>query len=235
MGIRGTLALSLAALVVCFACATSAQAVTVLYVGDEVAAMTAPAVAKRLPGVRVVDSTGGTDSVAALAALEKAYDSQQIVVFDAGTNDDQEDQVSLGSSLPVAGAAAGDACMVVPTIHAPTSEPTEEFIAKSKEVFEFAESRPSTETPEWAGAADLDPGLLRADGISPTAAGIRARAQLIAEAVHSCLSPPTPRRPAPETVEPTAGFGPEIQAIYGEIGLDIVRFTLAMALVNAAL
>ncbi|TMK55480.1 MAG: hypothetical protein E6G51_12895 [Actinobacteria bacterium] len=235
MGVGKPLAAGVVLLAVCLVCGASAQAASVLYVGDEVAALTAPVVAKRLPDVEVVDATGGTDSSDALEAVKAFYDpAQRVVVFDAGINDDQEDFVSLGGNLPPAAEEVGDACMVVPTIHTPSGEDPEPFIAKSKEVFEFAETRPTTETPEWAGAADLEPGLLDPDGIRPTPRGIEVRARLIAEAVRSCLAPRVaPPRPAPKTVEATAGFGDEIRSIYGQISMDVVRFAFATALINA--
>ena len=40
---------------------------------------------------------------------------------------------------------------------------------------------------------------------------------------------------SPETIEPTAGFGDEIRSIYAGIGMDMVRFAFATALINAVI
>ena len=199
--IVAALALTLAALA---PAARAAQPGGVLVVGDSLEELTSPYLSKFLPGVPLtVNAVGGYNSYQILELFEESYDpSQQVIVFDAGTNDNPSYPQILAENLAKVAATVGNRCMVVPTIHGLHPGGVDDS-GKNRTVAEFAASRPGTQTPDWAGFVALHPELMQADNLHPIEAGAEARARLIAQGVMACLAGSTgagvssaPSRPA---------------------------------------
>ncbi len=161
----------------------------VLVVGDSLEELTSPYLAKFLPGIPLtVNAVGGYNSYQILELFEESYDpSQQVIVFDAGTNDNPNYPQILAGNLAKVAATVGDRCMVVPTIHGLVVEGVGNA-GKNRVVAEFAASRPGTQVPNWAGAVARHPELMQADNLHPIAAGAELRARLIAQGVMGCLA-----------------------------------------------
>ncbi len=176
----------------------------VLVVGDSLEELTAPHLAKFLPGIPLtINAVGGYNSYQILELFEESYEpSQQVIVFDAGTNDNPSYPQILAENLSKVAAAVGGRCMVVPTIHGLHPGGVDDS-GKNRTVAEFAASRPGTQTPDWQGAVFRHPELMQADNLHPIEAGAELRARLIAQGVMACLAggsaASAPSRPALKT------------------------------------
>jgi hypothetical protein len=239
------LLLALAALVI--PATPAAAAPNVLVVGDSLEELTSPYLGRYLPGVELtVNAAGGYNSFQIFDLFEESYEpSDDVIVFDAGTNDNPEYPEILAGNLAKAADIAGDTCMVVPTIHGFTVNGVDNT-GKNRVVAEFAASRPGTQVPDWAGVVATHPELMQADNLHPVEEGSDYRAQLIAQGVEGCLAyaqarataPPEPAagEPRPQ-VEPIATVG-RLQArrtaAMGEIQADVLR-AAAASLLRAAL
>jgi hypothetical protein len=180
----GALALALLAPV-----ARAAPSGDVLVVGDSLADLTSPYLAKFLPGIALtINAAGGYNSYQVLELFEESYDpSQQVIVFDGGTNDNPNYPQILAENLGKVAATVGDRCMVVPTVHGLHPGGVDDT-GKNRTVAEFAASRPGTQTPDWQRAVFSHPELMQADNLHPTEAGAELRARLIAQGVMGCLA-----------------------------------------------
>ena len=169
--------------------ARAAQPGGVLVVGDSLEELTSPYLSKFLPGVPLtINAVGGYNSYQIFDLFQQSYDpSQQVVVFDAGTNDNPSYPQILAGNLAKVAAIVGDRCMVVPTIHGLHPGGVDDT-GKNRTVAEFAASRPGTQTPDWAGAVASHPELMQADNLHPIEAGAELRARLIAQGVMGCLA-----------------------------------------------
>jgi hypothetical protein len=181
-----------ALLVVLAIIAPTAQAAprgSVLVVGDSLEELSSPYLSRYLPGVELtVNAVGGSNTFEILALFEESYDpSQQVIVFDGGTNDNPNYPQILEENLAKVAATVGDRCMVVPTVHGYTVEGTGNE-GKNSVVRRFAAARPGTQVPEWAGFVHEHPELMQSDGLHPIEAGSEARAQLIAQGILGCLA-----------------------------------------------
>lgn len=208
--VRGALAsaaLALATLALGIAPAAPAAAAppSVLVVGDSLEELTSPYLARYLPGTKLtVDAVGGSNSFQILDLFQRSYDpSQQVVVFDAGTNDNPAYPQILEENLAKVAATVGDRCMVVPTVHGYTVDGVDNS-GKNRVVRAFAASRPGTQVPDWAGAVAAHPELMQADGLHPAPAGADLRARLVAEGIEGCLAFERARREARTPVLATA-------------------------------
>ncbi len=161
----------------------------VLVVGDSLEELTSPYLAEFLPGIPLtINAVGGYNSYQILELFEESYDpSQQVIVFDAGTNDNPSYPQILAENLSKVAATVGDRCMVVPTIHGLHPGGVDDT-GKNRTVAEFAASRPGTQTPDWQGAVFQHPELMQADNLHPIEAGAELRARLIAQGVMACLA-----------------------------------------------
>jgi len=161
----------------------------VLVVGDSLEVLTSPYLKRYLPGVPLtVNAEGGYNSYQIRELFEESYDpSQSVIVFDAGTNDNPEYPQILAGNLTAVAATIGERCMVVPTIHGLTVNGVDDT-GKNRAVEAFAVSRPGTQVPGWARAAETRPELLEADDLHPTPEGADYRARLIARGVEGCLA-----------------------------------------------
>jgi hypothetical protein len=162
---------------------------SVLVVGDSLEELSSPYLSRYLPGVELtVNAVGGSNTFEILALFEASYDpSQQVIVFDGGTNDNPNYPQILEENLGKVAATVGDRCMVVPTVHGYTVEGTGNE-GKNSVVRRFAAARPGTQVPDWAGFVHAHPELMQSDGLHPIEAGSEARAELIAQGILGCLA-----------------------------------------------
>jgi hypothetical protein len=183
------IAVAVLALVALAPAARAAPSGGVLVVGDSLEELTSPYLSKFLPGIPLtVNAVGGYNSYQILELFEESYDpSQQVVVFDAGTNDNPSYPQILAENLGKVAATVGDRCMVVPTIHGLHPGGVDDT-GKNRTVTEFAASRPGTQTPDWQGVVFQHPELMQADNLHPIEAGAELRARLIAQGVMACLA-----------------------------------------------
>ncbi|HEU5063550.1 MAG TPA: hypothetical protein VFT79_10435 [Solirubrobacterales bacterium] len=214
----------------------------VLVVGDSLEELTSPYLSRYLPGVRLtINAVGGYNSYQIFDLFQESYDpSVDVVVFDAGTNDNPSYPEILAGNLQKVAETVGDRCMVVPTIHGLHPGGVDDS-GKNRVVAEFAASRPGTQVPDWQRAVFTHPELMQADNLHPIEEGADYRAQLIAQGVEGCLAygqarasaPPEPRT----DVEPIATVGQlqaRQEAMMGELGMSVLR-QAAVSLLGSAL
>jgi hypothetical protein len=223
--------------------ARAAQPGGVLVVGDSLEELTSPYLARFLPGVPLtINAVGGYNSYQIFDLFQESYDpSQQVVVFDAGTNDNPSYPQILAGNLAKVAAIVGDRCMVVPTIHGLHPGGVDDS-GKNRTVAEFAASRPGTQTPDWQGAVFRHPELMQADDLHPIEAGAELRARLIAQGVMACLGyesggasvSSAPSRPAlaeaPARIPQVREMERREAAISRAIGIELLRQTAASTL-----
>jgi len=161
----------------------------VLVVGDSLEVLTKPYLQRHLPGVPLThNAVGGYNSNQIFDLFEESYKpSQSVIVFDAGTNDNPNYPQIVAGNLDAVTKRIGDRCMVVPTIHGLSVGGVGNG-GKNRAVRAFAESRPGTQTPNWARVAATRSDLMQPDDLHPTPEGADRRARLIAEGVQACLA-----------------------------------------------
>ena len=185
----------------------------VLVVGDSLEELTSPYLGRYLPGVELtVNAVGGYNSFQIFDLFQESYEpSDDVIVFDAGTNDNPAYPEILAGNLAKVAGIVGDRCLVVPTIHGFTVDGVDNT-GKNRVVAEFAASRPGTQVPDWAGVVATHPELMQADNLHPIEEGADYRAQLIAQGIEGCLAYEQARATAPP--EPAAGEPrPEVEPI----------------------
>jgi hypothetical protein len=210
---RVALGLLLALVALAVPAAPAAARPHVLVVGDSLEELTSPYLGRYLPGVELtVNAVGGYNSFQIFDLFQESYEpSDDVIVFDAGTNDNPAYPEILAGNLAKAAAIVGDRCMVVPTIHGYTVNGVDNT-GKNRVVAEFAASRPGTQVPDWAAVVATHPELMQADNLHPIEAGSDYRAQLIAQGIEGCLAYEQARASAP--AEPAAGEPrPEVEPI----------------------
>ncbi|MGN6201979.1 MAG: hypothetical protein ACTHNY_06190 [Solirubrobacterales bacterium] len=233
---RSALGLLVALVALAVPATPAAAAPHVLVVGDSLEELTSPHLSRYLPGVELtVNAVGGYNSFQIFDLFQESYDpSMDVIVFDAGTNDNPSYPEILAGNLAKVAETVGDRCMVVPTIHGLHPGGVDDT-GKNRVVAEFAASRPGTQVPDWQGVVATHPELMQADNLHPIEEGADYRAQLIAQGVEGCLAyeqarataPPEPAagEPRPE-VEPIATVG-RLQArrteLMGAIRADVLR------------
>ncbi len=231
IGSFGGAFLAVALLFLCTSVTQARSAPHVLVVGDSLEELTSPYLGNYLPGVEMtVNAVGGYNSYQIFDLFQESYDpSVDVVVFDAGTNDNPSYPEILAGNLAKVAEAVGDRCMVVPTIHGLHPGGVDDG-GKNRVVAEFAASRPGTQVPDWQGAVFAHPELMQADNLHPIEEGADYRAQLIAQGVQGCLAygdavasaPPEPRT----DVEPIATVGrlqAREEAVMDRIRADLLR------------
>src|SRR3954451_4318970 len=161
----------------------------VLVVGDSLEVLTSPYIQRYVPVPVTVNAVGGYNSYQIYDLFQESWNpSFQVVVFDAGTNDNpQYPEILAGNLAKVAATVGPNTCLVVPTIHGFTVNGYNND-GKNNVVMQFAASRPGTQTPDWATFEQTHPELMQADDLHPIAQGADARAQLIAQGVKACLN-----------------------------------------------
>jgi lysophospholipase L1-like esterase len=199
---RWMVTLGLTLLAVASSAAPAAARPHVLVVGDSLEELTSPYLGRYLPGVELtVNAVGGSNSYQIFDLFQESYEaSDDVIVFDAGTNDNPEYPEILAGNLRKVAAVVGGRCMVVPTIHGFTVNGVDNT-GKNRVVAEFAASRPGTQVPDWAAVVATHPELMQSDGLHPIEAGADYRAQLIAQGVEGCLAYDQARASAPPQPE----------------------------------
>jgi hypothetical protein len=224
--------LVLALAVLAVPAARAASRPHVLVVGDSLEELTSPYLGRYLPGVELtVNAVGGYNSFQIFDLFQESYEpSDDVIVFDAGTNDNPNYPEILAGNLAKVAATVGDRCLVVPTIHGFTVEGVDNT-GKNRVVAEFAASRPGTQVPDWAAVVTTHPELMQADNLHPVEEGSDYRAQLIAQGVEGCLAYEQARASAP--AEPAAGEPrPEVEPI-ATVGRLQARQTEVMSAIRA--
>jgi lysophospholipase L1-like esterase len=166
---------------------------SVLVVGDSLGEGTAPYLKQQLPGTPIHSEVQTSEtSAAGLEVLRSAIStSDAVVVFALGTNDDPSAQSTYADTLAQAAAIAGGRCLIVPTIVRPPVGGVS-YDGLNNTIRHLAATNFNVEVVDWAREISANPKLL-VDGVHVTADGYAFRAQLIAQAVDSCLlSTPTP-------------------------------------------
>lgn len=186
---------------------------SILVVGDSLEVGTSPHLGALLPGASIaVDAEESRSSSEVLAALSANLDgSHDVVVFDAGTNDDPGQPSVLASNLEQAASLIGDRCMVVATVNRPPYNGVT-VDGMNAAVASFAASRPNTQVADWRSAALANPGLLYGDGVHPTPTGYQLRAQVIAQAIAACGTSLPPGAGEPEVEAPAPPEPPPLTA-----------------------
>lgn len=234
--------LAVALLVLCLPTAQARSAPHVLVVGDSLEELTSPYLSRYLPGVELtINAVGGYNSYQIFDLFQESYDpSVDVIVFDAGTNDNPSYPEILAGNLEKVAEIVGNRCMVVPTIHGLHPGGVDDS-GKNRVVAEFAASRPGTQVPDWQGTVFARPDLMQADNLHPIEEGADYRAQLIAQGVEGCLAYDQARATAPPEprtdVEPIATVGKlqaRQQVMMGAISADVLR-QAAASLVAATL
>src|SRR4051794_4537893 len=190
--------------------ASARAAERVLYVGDSLGVGTTPGLAHELGSTATVhgDSRIGRPSPEGLSVLQQTVSgSDDIVVFDLGTNDDPAQPGVLARDLTAARRTTGNRCLVVATLNRPplNGVPVDGL---NHAVLAFASSAKNVQLVDWNAIVASEPSLLGPDHVHPTSAGYALRAQLFAEAIAQCgaapadadsLVPPkaAPRKPRP--------------------------------------
>lgn len=242
-GFFGGVVLAVALACLCASPAPARPAPHVLVVGDSLEELTSPYLGRYLPGAELtVNAVGGYNSYQIFDLFQESYDpSVDVVVFDAGTNDNPSYPEILAGNLAKVAEIVGDRCMVVPTIHGLHPEGVDDS-GKNRVVAEFAASRPGTQVPDWQGAVFAHPELMQADNLHPIEEGADYRAQLIAQGVEGCLAygqavataPPEPRT----DVEPIATVGrlrARQEVVMDEVTGDVLRQAAASLVLGALL
>jgi lysophospholipase L1-like esterase len=164
----------------------------VLYVGDSLGVGTTPGLARELGSSARVhgDSRIGRPSPEGLRVLQQTFSSSdQIVVFDVGTNDDPAQPGVLARDLAAARKATGNRCLVVATLNRPPLNGAS-VDGLNQAVLAFSSSADNVQLVDWNAIAQSEPSLLGPDKVHPTPQGYALRAQLFAEAVGACSAPP---------------------------------------------
>jgi hypothetical protein len=215
----------------------------VLVVGDSLGELTSPYLSRYLPGVELtINAVGGYNSYQIFDLFQESYEpSDDVIVFDAGTNDNPEYPEILAGNLAKVAETVGDRCMVVPTVHGYTVNGVDNT-GKNQVVAEFAASRPGTQVPDWAQTVATRPDLMQADNLHPIEEGADYRAQLIAQGIQGCLAygdavasaPPEPRTDV-EPIDTVGKLQARQEAVMGQIQADVLRQAAASLLAGALL
>jgi hypothetical protein len=182
---------------------------SVLAVGDSLEVGTSPYLRGLLRGIPLtVDAQTSRPSSTGVAILRsRLQSSDQVVVFDLGTNDDPARPQALASDLAAVRSIVGGRCVVVATLNRPPYNGVS-IDGLNGAVRDFVAGSPPAQLVDWRAAALSTPGLLGPDGVHATAASYSTRAQLIGQGILGCFSgsASVPRASgAPEGESPLGG------------------------------
>jgi lysophospholipase L1-like esterase len=243
------IAVALLALALSPAAGATPPRADVLVVGDSLEELTSPHLPDYLPGVKLtVNAVGGTNTFEILDLFEASYDpSQDVIVFDGGTNDNPNYPEILEENLGKVAAQIGDRCMVVPTIHGYTVEGADNH-GKNSVVHRFAASRPGTQTPDYASLVNHNPDLLQSDNLHPTEEGAERRAELIAQGILGCIAyeesagiAAAPEASASQAevqttrLEPVGKLARREKSIYRKLASGVIREAAMLAVLRSLL
>jgi lysophospholipase L1-like esterase len=167
----------------------ASAAAGVLLVGDSLEVGTSPYLRGLLRGIPLtVDAQTSRPSSTGVEILRlRLQSSDQVVVFDLGTNDDPAQPQALAADLAAVRSIVGGRCVVVATLNRPPYNGVS-IDGLNGAIRDFAVGSPPTQLVDWRAAALSTPGLLGPDGVHATAAGYSTRAQLIAQGILGCFS-----------------------------------------------
>ena len=201
---RACRALAGAVALLALAPAAPAAASGVVVVGDSLGVGTQPYLIHDLPGVPMrFDVLVGRPSSAGPGILARMIKpSDQVVIFDLGTNDSPGDPQQLADDLASARRIAGNRCMIVATLNRPPVGGVS-VAGLNNVVRSFAASESNVLLIPWHEEAHSQAGLIGPDHIHGTGAGYAARGDVFAQAVTACLATPTSSSSSPP-VSPVA-------------------------------
>ncbi len=196
----------------------------VLVVGDSLEVGTSPYLRGLLHGIPLtVDAQTSRPSSTGVAILHsRLQSSDQVVVFDLGTNDDPAQPQALAADLAAVRSIVGGRCVVVATLNRPPYNGVS-IDGLNGAVRDFAVGSPPTQLVDWRPAALANPGLLGPDGVHASSAGYAMRAQLVAQEILNCFAgnaalPSATGAPEGESPRPTRAPPPP-PVDWGELGL----------------
>ncbi len=205
-------------------------------VGDSLEVGTSPYLRGLLQGTPLtVDAQTSRPSSTGVEILRsKLQSSDEVVVFDLGTNDDPAQPQALASDLASVRSIAGNRCVVVATLNRPPYNGVS-IDGLNQAVRNFAAGSQPAQLVDWHAAALANPGLLGSDGVHATASGYATRAQLIAQGIQSCLSGAGPSAAAPAPGAGAAQPSPPVKrpprpGAVGGLGLDPTLIAAAVTL-----
>jgi len=227
-----------AALLATAACAHAAGD-AVLVVGDSLELGSAPYLRQALPGVSLdIDARTGRPSREGVSVLaEKLRPEHGTIVFPLGTNDISPD--GLAANLAAVRQLAGGRCIVVATITRPPLQGS--TAASLNRVVEAFAAQSGAQVADWRSAAHSIPGVLGSDRTHPTAPGRVLRANVLADAIQSCLlggevnGIPAPRDPnARPPRRPAAAAPPATLPVRRAVRAVAAALARPLSLVSAA-
>jgi lysophospholipase L1-like esterase len=156
--------------------------------GDSLAQGSAPYLVADLPGWELRQSAALSRHVAEAegALLRQGARLEPVVVLSVGTNDDPRAVGLFDREVRALVAIAGPhRCVVWPNIVRPPAVGTS-YAGFDRVLAEEAVRLPTLRIVDWASLVRRHRGWLTRDGVHPNAAGYRARAAAIADAVRGC-------------------------------------------------
>jgi lysophospholipase L1-like esterase len=182
----GAAALVLGSIIALVALRSAAGATTssheVLDIGDSLSVGTAPYLALRLRGSRIVGvrNVGLHAYDAAAIVAGRGSSLPPVIVVSAGTNDDPRIVSTFWQAVSRVVTATGPRrCVVWPTIVRPPAVGTS-YDGLNRALAAVAKRHPSLRLVDWVGIVGRHPGWLAADGVHVSSTGYRARAAAIA-------------------------------------------------------
>jgi hypothetical protein len=165
---------------------------SLVVIGDSLAAGIEPLLPAALPGWTVAaDGRGGrrlAEGMQILAATDLPRGA--VLAISLFTNDDPTDTAALDTAVGTALHRVGaQGCVLWATIVRPAVDGVT-YAAANAVLHRRAAADGRLVVVPWAEAIAARPSLLGGDGVHPTPAGYRLRAQLYARAATSCARPP---------------------------------------------
>lgn len=160
----------------------------ILVVGDSISLGMKGYLEKAFPEGIDIDhnAVGGYNSIQIYGLFASSYKSKKhsVIIFDAGTNDNPNYPSILKSQLQKVASRVGPRrCIIVPTVNTLIVGGVGAS-GKNQVIRDFANSRPLTFAPNWAGKSS---GLMY-DSLHPNSEGNRVRAEMLSDAVKKCFA-----------------------------------------------
>lgn len=213
-----------------------APGANVLVIGDSLALDLDPGLATALPdrSVRVVAQVGrGTAAIlAALRNYARLAPLPPVLVVSAGTNDGAPAMDTFRSQVDDVLALAGpQRCVLWLTVYR-RADVRADDVSFNAVLAQTAQRTATLRVVDWVGTVNAHPDWLISDGVHPTTRGLRARVELVADAVRDCSPPQPGARPAPFPAlagDPWSGLGPAPGILTPRLSGPAARSTSASA------